>query len=101
MNGKYAVSALATTDIGPKATATIESKNDECGAIAIIGASFGDARFPFTLIRWIEPAKYAQRIVNAPTICNALKIDQIKCLLRQSNLNTDTEKLDPNQFNDS
>lgn len=43
-NGIVAASALATAAGRPLATiATIESKNDECGATTSIGATFGEA----------------------------------------------------------
>lgn len=72
-NGSDAVSAFAKTDGGPNNTTAIESKNDECGANAKIGASFDVAWRPVILIRWNDPKKYMPYIQCAANICTTLK----------------------------
>lgn len=42
----------------------IESKNDECGAKAKMGASFDDTWRPDTFTRWNEPTKNIPRIAH-------------------------------------
>lgn len=52
---------MARTDGEPNKMTAIESKNDECGAKAKIGASFDVTWRPDTFIRWNDPAKNIPR----------------------------------------